>query len=392
LRFVHTADWHLGRLFHGTHLTDDQAHVLAQLVAICKDARPDAVLVAGDIYDRAVPPPEAVELLDEILSELVLGLKLPVVLIAGNHDSPGRLHFGSKLLDGQRLHVRGHLRAQCPPIVVGDEHGPVYVYPIPYAEPAIIRSCLASEAVVDHDSGMRALLTKVRQTHATSVRSVLVAHAFVAGSQACESERPLSVGTAGTVDASCFSEFNYVALGHLHRPQRVSFEGSPIHYSGSLLKYSFDEADHSKGVTLVEMKADGSCETQSIPLAPRREVRRIFGTLAELLNSPSDNGHREDYLEVTLLDEGPVFDAVGRLREVYPNVAQLNRASVVAAGGLAKAVADHRAMSEVELFRAFYHHVAGKPLEPAHEAAFIATVEEARRVEREATTADPSSD
>src|SRR5689334_1514938 len=134
MRFIHTADWHLGRLFHGTHLTEDQAHVLAQLVGICKEHRPDAVLVAGDIYDRAVPPPEAVELLDDVLSELVLGLKLPVVLIAGNHDSPGRLHFGSKLLDGQRLHVRGHFRGQCPPIDLRDKHGAVHIYPIPYAE------------------------------------------------------------------------------------------------------------------------------------------------------------------------------------------------------------------------------------------------------------------
>ena len=386
MRLLHTADWHLGRLFHGTHLTDDQAHVLGQLVGICKDQRPDAVLVAGDIYDRAVPPPEAVELLDEILSELVLGLKLPVIMIAGNHDSPGRLHFGSKLLDGQRLHVRGHLRADCSPIVLRDEHGPVYIYPIPYAEPAIVRNCLESEAVVDHDSGMRALLAKVRESHSKGARSVLVAHAFVAGGQACESERPLSVGTAGTVDASCFGEFNYVALGHLHRPQRVSFDGSLIHYSGSLLKYSFDEADHAKGVTLVELNADGTCQTHSIPLTPRRDVRRISGTLAQLLNFPSENGHREDYLEVTLTDEGPVFDAVGRLREVYPNVAQLARAKLTGDGGLAKTVADHRAMSEVELFRAFYQHVAGKALEPAHEAAFIATVEEARRAEREATT------
>jgi DNA repair protein SbcD/Mre11 len=384
VRFLHTADWHLGRLFHGAHLTEDQAHVLGQLVAICKDHRPDAVLVAGDIYDRAVPPPEAVELLDEVLSELVLGLKLPVVLIAGNHDSPGRLHFGSKLLDGQRLHVRGHFRSECPPIVLGDDHGPVHVYPIPYAEPPIIRACLASESVIDHDSGMRALLAKVRQSHVQGARAILIAHAFVAGGQGCESERPLSVGTAGTVDASCFAGFNYVALGHLHRPQRVSFDGCAIHYSGSLLKYSFEEADHAKGVTLVQMAADGSCETEFLALTPRREVRRISGTMAELLGSPADNGHRDDYLEVTLLDEGPVFDAVGRLRELYPNVAQLHRANLAADGGIAKAVADHRSMSEVELFRAFYQHVAGKPLEAAHEAAFIATVEASRRAEREA--------
>src|SRR3954464_6712037 len=255
MRFLHTADWHLGRLFHGVHLTDDQRHVLNQVVEIARDSRPDVVLVAGDIYDRAVPPPEAVELLDEILSRLVIELKLPVVLIAGNHDSPGRLHFGSRLLAERRLYVTGHLPARCEALVLEDAHGPVSFYAIPYAEPSTVRQCLECPEVTDHNAAMAAILARVRENCPVSPRSVIVAHAFVAGGQECESERPLSVGGAGTVDVSCFAGFDYVALGHLHRPQKIHCPGGLVQYSGSLLKYSFDEADHSKSVTLVEMDA-----------------------------------------------------------------------------------------------------------------------------------------
>src|SRR3954469_1223090 len=239
MRFIHTADWHLGRLFHGVHLTNDQHHALMQLVDLVKQERPDAVLVAGDIYDRAIPPPEAVELLDEVLCKLVIDLKIPVVLIAGNHDSPQRLNFGSRLLANRRLYVPENLPRKCESVVFGDARGPVHVYALPYSEPMIVRQCLDCEDVVDHDSAMRALVAQIKAVHSNGDRKILMAHAFVAGGSECESERPLSVGGAGTVDAANFGGFNYVALGHLHCPQRIG--GGEVRYSGSLLKYSFDE-------------------------------------------------------------------------------------------------------------------------------------------------------
>src|SRR4051812_13942439 len=161
LRFLHTADWHLGRLFHGVHLTDDQRHVLSQFIDVAREAKPDVILVAGDIYDRAVPPPEAVELLDEVLSRLVIDLKIPVVLIAGNHDSPGRLHFGSRLLAGRRLYVTGTMPKACAPLVLDDGHGPVHFYALPYAEPATVKACLDCEDLADHDAAMRALVERI---------------------------------------------------------------------------------------------------------------------------------------------------------------------------------------------------------------------------------------
>lgn len=384
MRFIHTADWHLGRLFHGVHLTDDQAHVLRQLVDLVRDAKPDAIIIAGDVYDRAVPPPEAVELLDEILSRLIIDLKVPVLVIAGNHDSPGRLNFGSRLLAERRLFVTGTLPRTCSAIVLNDARGPVHFYPLPYTEPSIVRQCLECPTIIDHNAAMAALVERVRAVHPIGGRSVVIGHAFVAGGNECESERPLSVGGAGTVDGGCFAGFHYVALGHLHRPQTIGCD--TVRYSGSILKYSFDEADGQKGVHLVEMDGDGTCTCETICLVPRRDVRRVSGLMADLMNGPADDASKEDYLEVTLLDEGPVLDAIGRLRERYPNVLSIKRpdaADAAAAGDRP----DVRTMKDVELFRAFYAHVTGAELTEGQESAFVSIVDDMNAEQREGASA-----
>ena len=385
MRFIHTADWHLGRLFHGASLTNDQAHLLGQLVDLARDARPDAVIVAGDVYDRAVPPPDAVQVLDDVLSRLVLDLKVPVVIIAGNHDSPGRLNFGSRLLAGRRLYVTGHLPPRCDPLVLGDAHGPVHFYPVPYAEPATVRQCLECPGITDPDAAMPAVLDRVRAAHPAGARSVVIGHAFVAGGRECESERPLSVGGAGTVDAARFAGFHYTALGHLHCPQ-VLRDGT-VRYCGSLMKYSFDESDQAKSVYLVEMDAAGACRCEAVALRPRRDVRRVAGLLADLLAAAPDAAARDDYLEVMLLDPGPVLDAMGRLRDVYPNVLHVRRPEHEPGGAGAAAASDRpnvRTMDEGQLFKAFYAHVtSGDALTAEQEAAFVQVVDELRRHERE---------
>jgi exonuclease SbcD len=388
MRFIHTADWHLGRLFHGVHLTDDQAHVLAQLIEIVADTKPDAVIVAGDIYDRAVPPPEAVDLLDHVLSRLVVDLKVPVILIAGNHDSPGRLNFGSRLLAGRRLYVTGNLPPTCEPLILHDADGPVHFYALPFAEPSIVRSCLDCDDAIDHDTAMHELLNRIRQSHVTGERRVLIGHAFVAGGNGCESERPLSIGGAGTVDASRFHGFHYVALGHLHRPQSLSCgEGEPaIHYSGSILKYSFDEVAHPKHVYLVEMDGAGQCVKQTIHLKPRRDVRRITGLMADLLKGPTDGSSAEDYLEVVLDDEGAVMDPMPRLREVYPNVLHLRPKA--SATRTASDRPDIGVTSDVDLFKSFFQHVTGEPLKSDHQAAFVSTIDAMHSAQREAPAGD----
>src|SRR5215213_2888033 len=262
MRLLHTADWHLGRLFHGASLLDDQAHLLEQFVDVARAAKPDVILVAGDIYDRAVPPPEAVQVLDDVLSRLVIDLKLPVVHIAGNHDSPGRLNFGSRLLAERRLYVTGHLPPRCEPLVLNDRHGPVLFYGVPYAEPSTVRQCLECDGLNDHNAATGAVLDRIRENHPSGERAVVVAHAFVAGGRECESERPLSVGGAGTVDATAFAGFHYAALGHLHSPQVLA--GCNVRYSGSLMSYSFDEVGQAKGVYVVEMDGTGACACETV--------------------------------------------------------------------------------------------------------------------------------
>ena len=390
MRFIHTADWHLGRLFHGQHLTEDQAVVLEQLVGLAREAAPDVIVVAGDIYDRAVPPPEAVELLDDVLSRLVLDLKIPVVLIAGNHDSPNRLNFGARLLAGRRLYVCGNLPRQPNLATFHDGAGPVQFLSVPYAEPATVRQCLDCADVTDHNTAMAHYLDNARTNAITpGIRSVLIAHAFVAGGSECESERPLSVGGAGTVDPACFHGFHYVALGHLHCRQPIP--GTPGGYCGSLMKYSFDEADQAKGAFVVDMDAAGNCTQEFIPLKPRRDVRRISGRLADLLTGPIDaSDNREDYLEVTLLDEGVVLDAIGRLREVYPNVLSLARAAPAQSPDDPHARPDVRRLDDAQLFAAFYRHVKGADLTEPQRLAFATVADDLLRRQREADAAGPA--
>lgn len=401
MRFLHTADWHLGRLFHGVHLTEDQAHVLDQLVELARDAKPDAVLVAGDVYDRSLPPADAVALLDDVFSRLVLDVQVPVVVIAGNHDSPRRLEFASRVLREKGLHICGEIQprgaAAERDLLLHDTSGPVRICAIPYAEPPIVRERLEDESVIDHQAAMRALVE--RHLHAPSEparrppagagdreRSVVVAHAFVVGGRESESERPLSVGGAGTVGVSCYAGFDYVALGHLHLPQDVVAEqdgGRAVHYAGSLLKYSFAEAEHTKSVSLVELDERGACRIERIPLSPRRDVRRLVGLLAEILQGPAAAESRDDYLMITLRDRGAILDALGKLREVYPNVLHIERETAELPGE-GDARATHREVGDADRFAAFFHEVTGEELSAEERRCFVDTADALRAREREA--------
>jgi exonuclease SbcD len=388
MRLIHTADWHLGRIFHQVHLTVDQAYVLDQLIGLVKETQPDVVLVSGDIYDRAVPPPDAVRLLDDVLSRIVLGLTVPVVLIAGNHDSPERLSFAGRLLAQQQLHVFGSPTSTVSSVRFQDEHGPVSIYAIPYAEPPVVRERLAEgvlfdelAGIHDHDSAMRAMMDRVLGIHPRGERALVVAHAFVAGGEESESERPLSVGGAARVESLCFQGIHYVALGHLHRPQAVGEER--IQYPGSLLAYSFSEAGHAKSVNLVELHADGTVGVERISLVPRRNVRCIEGYLSEILKGPEAGENRDDYLMVTLNDKGPILDAMGKLQEVYPNVLHIERPVLTVGGEVCGTQIDHRKVSDAELFASFFSQVTGDELTEEEAAAYASVVDEYRRRERE---------
>ncbi len=356
MKFLHTGDWHLGRHLHGVSLIADQAHVLDQFVNLARSEAVDAVIIAGDVYDRSVPPAEAVSLLDDVLSRLVVDAGIPVIVIAGNHDSPERIGFGGRIFSQQRLTLRGSLH-DLSPVHLTDAHGTVAVHPLPYVEPTFARALAGGEAVFDQQSAMAHTLAIVRAQRQPGHRNVLVGHAFVAGGTPSESERPLSVGGSGAVTLDLFAGFDYVALGHLHRPQTVG--SNRVHYPGSLLKYSFNEVDHSKGVTLVEIGADGVPLLRSIALQPRRDVRIIKGSLDDLLRWPAPALSRDDYLCAHLTDPGPVLEPMARLRAVYPNMMELRFDRSGNGDPAARAGGDHRQRSPADLFRAFYRDVVG---------------------------------
>jgi len=376
MRFLHTADWHLGRILHGVHLTVDQAHLLDQVVDLAREAQVEAVIVAGDVYDRAVPPPDAVALLSETLGRLIRGVGVRVAMVAGNHDSPERLGFCSLLLEEQGLSVAGPLSARPLRVGLDDAEGPVGLHLVPYAEPAVVRAALSDDGIRTHDDAMRRLAARVRANEGE--RSVVVAHAFVSGGEESESERPLSVGGAAQVDPRSFDGFHFVALGHLHRPQEV---GSPrISYAGSLMKYSFAEADHRKSVSLVELGGDGAVSVERVELAPRRDLRVLEGTLEELLAAAADDPAPDDYVMASLTDPGVVRDPMGRLRSCYPNVLHVARPGLVGEGpapGL-----DPRRVTTSELFAEFIRARLDRDLSEEESRVFAEVVDDMRDRER----------
>jgi exonuclease SbcD len=358
MRFLHTSDWHLGKTLCNASLLEDQAFVLDHLVTLLRDTQAEALVVAGDLYDRAVPPKEAVALLDDVLHRIVRGLGLPVLLIAGNHDSPERLGFAADLLEAQGLHVAGPLEAEPKPVVLGQ----VAFHLMPYADPAAARHALQEEAIHTHQEVLAAQMRRARQQHPEGCRFVAVAHAFVTGGEGSDSELGLAVGGTGEVEARLFQGCDYAALGHLHRPQATSFP--QVRYAGSLLKFSASEAAQGKSVTLVDLPTQGALHIECLPLTPRRDLRRIRGHFEDLLKAPQ--GNPDDYLFLELLDEGPVLDAMARLRQLYPNILGIQPAPAPLSPSLAQGLASSGAfpgdLDPATLFEAFFKEVQGRPM------------------------------
>lgn len=379
MRLLHTSDWHLGRSLFNLSLLEDHACVLRQIVEIARDFRPHAVIIAGDLYDRAVPPPEAVELLDEILSRLVLDLDLHVIVLAGNHDSRERLGFAARLLERNRLHIAA-ARSPLRIVPLEDEHGTVEILALSYLEPAEAREFLDYDDLHDHDAALRALLAHAGARLRAS-RVILATHAFVEGGSTSDSERALTVGGAGLVSATCFDGFAFVTLGHLHRSQSVGEQR--VHYCGAPLKFSFAEAGQQKSVSLIELNARGEFELHLVPLVPRRQMHCLEGTFDDLLRSTPPGVGREDLISVTLLDRQPVLDAMNRLRERYPNLLQLSQPALVEAGARGVRPPDHTRLSDQELFADFFRQVTGRPLDETERAELLATLDEFRRQEKD---------
>jgi DNA repair protein SbcD/Mre11 len=320
IRLLHTSDWHIGRQLHGASLLADQAHVLEQIIDIAEREAVDAVIIAGDIYDRAIPPADAVSLLSETLSRLCLELGKAVVVIAGNHDSGDRLGFGAGLLQHAGLHIVGSLQAEPAPVTLQGEGMALDIFGIPHAGPLAVTQALEVE-VGSHEEAMAAVLAGIGTAVRPDRPAVVVAHCFVDGASECDSERPLSVGGSDRVSASLFEPFAYAALGHLHGRQYQGAEH--IRYSGSILKYSFSEVNHRKSVTLVDISPEGRAASRQVELEPLRDLRVLRGSLDELLEQGRSDPQREDYIRAEITNSEAILHVMDKLRAVYPNVLQM---------------------------------------------------------------------
>ncbi|MCG9696267.1 exonuclease SbcCD subunit D [Shewanella sp. Isolate11] len=380
MKFIHTSDWHIGRQLHNQSLLDDQRHVLSQIIELAKTHQVDAVIVAGDIYDRSVPPANAVALLDEVLNQLVHELGITTILIAGNHDGHERLGFASQQMQQSGLHITGPLRQQVAPITIEGQSGSALFYPLPYAEPATVRNVFQCEAT-SHEEAMIALLEQVKAHDSQGVAKVVISHCFLDGGSESDSERPLSIGGADKISPSLFDEFAYTALGHLHGPQYKGSEN--IRYSGSILKYSFSEQNQKKSVTLVELDQAGKASIELLPLSPLRDVRIVEGLLSELLEKGISDPHRDDYLMVRLLDTNAILDPMGKLRAVYPNVLHLERTGLMAKSEQLAIRSDQIKKGELDMFSDFFSQVAGAPMSDEQQALMVDIVDTLHKAEED---------
>ena len=358
MKLIHLSDLHLGKRVNEFSLLEDQRHILAQILAIIDAEAPDAVLIAGDVYDKSVPPVEAVQLFDDFLVGLAARGRKTFV-ISGNHDSPERIAFGGRLMRGSGIYLSPVYERDIAPVTLEDEHGPVDIFLLPFVRPAQVRRFFPEAEIDGYTAALEQAIAALPVDPAR--RSVLVTHQFVTGATRSESE-DVSVGGADNVDARVFAAFDYVALGHLHKAQNV---GDPrLRYCGTPLKYSFSEAKDEKSVTVVELGRKGELDLRTVPLTPLRELREIRGSYMELTDRRTYAGTAtDDYLRVTLTDEEDVPEAIARLRAIYPNIMRLdydNRRT--RAGARLEEIEAAERKSPLELFEEFYRRQNNAPL------------------------------
>ncbi|HWK22125.1 MAG TPA: exonuclease SbcCD subunit D [Ureibacillus sp.] len=382
MKLFHTADWHLGKLVQGVYMTDDQRYVLEQFLKAIDDEQPDAVIIAGDLYDRALPPVEAVDLLDELLAEIVLKRKVPVLSIAGNHDSPTRLQFGSKLMKETGLHIAGDL-VNLEPIILNDEFGEVHFHLVPFAEPSTVKSIFKDDTISTYDDAMKKVIDVIEERMDKSKRHIFIGHAFVTPNgekmeNTSDSERPLAIGGSECVSAEYFKPFHYTALGHLHKAHFVLNE--TIRYSGSPLKYSASEANHGKGYLIVNLDKEGQVSIEKRPLIPRRDLRIVEGSIQDILKTPIN----EDYVFVRLTDLTPVVGAMEQIRTVYPNAMHVERKALPRETFEGEeSVVRREQMDDLSLFKAFHKEIVGQEPTEIAQQLFEEVLQELLSEERE---------
>lgn len=383
MKIVHTADWHLGKIVSGQSLTEDQAYQLQQLVELLKDEAADVLMIAGDLYDRAIPPLEAVELLNETLATINLELKIPIVAISGNHDSSNRLNFGSSWYQKNGFYLTTQISQIFKPVTIGD----VQFWLIPFFENLEAAAYFEDSTIRTQEAAMRRIIEQIEPLMDRSKRQIAMAHLFVTGAEPSESERPLAMGGVDAVSAKLFKAFDYTALGHLHRPHalgKITTDTLPqgtVSYSGSLLKYSFSEVKDQKSVRIITVPQKGELQMREVSLHPQRDMRLVKAEMAALLAEPTAFGPVDDYLQITLTDVGDVYEPMRRLKEVFPHLLHLERAAQTAIHQQGQQFKDLKQADILTLFSQFFETVEQQPLTDVDREFMQNVIDESRRGE-----------
>ena len=358
MKFIHLSDLHLGKRVNEFSMIEDQKYILEQILALIDREAADAVLLAGDIYDKPVPPAEAVQLFDRFLTELA-DRELPVFAVSGNHDSAERIAFGARIMSGQNIFLSPVYDGKTVRFTLTDAWGAVCVYLLPFIRPSSVRRAFADEEIHTYQDAVQTAVEHMEID--PSARNLLVAHQFVTGASRCESEE-VTVGGIDNVDAAVFDAFDYVALGHIHSPQHIGRE--EVRYCGTPLKYSFSEAEQEKSVTVVEFGEKGNVTVSVCPLQPLRDMRKIRGTYLEVTARPFyENMNTEDYLQITLTDEDDIPDAMQKLRVIYPNVMRLEYDnSRTREEKSLESAKEAEQKSDLEMFEEFYELQNNRPM------------------------------
>lgn len=351
MKLIHLSDLHLGKRVNEFSMIEDQKYILTKIINVIDDEKPDAIIIAGDIYDKPIPTAEAVELFDDFLVRLA-GRKIETFIISGNHDSPERLAFGNRLIDLSGIHISSAYNGNVEPYLVKDEYGEVNIYMLPFVKPVNVRRFFPDEEIVSYNDAVRVAVENMKVNSYS--RNIIITHQFVTGALRSDSE-DISVGGTDNVDVSVFDEFDYVALGHIHGPQKI--KSDRVRYCGTPLKYSFSEVNHKKSVSIIELKEKDDLLVRTVPLEPLHDMVELKGTYDELTLKSFYEGttYQEDYTHITLTDEEDVIDAVSKLRVIYHNLMKLDydnertRHSINLNGA-----EDVERKSPIELFSEFY--------------------------------------
>lgn len=377
MKLMHLSDLHIGKRVNEFSMLEDQKYILSQILKLADEEQVDGVIIAGDIYDKPVPPAEAVQVFDDFLTQLA-ARKLYVLAVSGNHDSAERTAFGARLMNSRNVYLSPVYDGCIEPVFMKDEYGEAAVYLLPFLKPAAVRHVFENEEIRTYQDAVRTALEHMDVDPAR--RNLLVAHQFVTGAARCESEE-VFVGGLDQVDGALFDAFDYVALGHIHSPQHVGRE--TVRYCGTPLKYSFSEADQEKSVTIVELKEKGEIKIRRLPLHPLRDMRRLRGTYLEVTAlSFYQDTNTEDYVQITLTDEEDIPDGLQKLRIIYPNLMRLeydNRRT--RENRLVEGACETEQKSEQELFEEFYELQNNQPMSGQQQAFVRQLIQDIREKE-----------